>query len=115
MRHSLTARLVATAVALVALVCVLIGTVTAVAMRQSLMSRLDSDVRALTHVGPGGPDDNRGAPGTLTVVRPISSSSQSAEGFVLSEYQGEAPTSVSQAGVRSLASVPTGAIRTVTV
>jgi two-component system, OmpR family, sensor kinase len=68
---SLTSRLVITAVALVAIVCVLIGVVTTVAMKSSLMSRLDSDVRSLSRPGPG--DQNLG-PGTLLVFIPSSGS-----------------------------------------
>ncbi|MCR1782260.1 HAMP domain-containing histidine kinase [Nocardioides carbamazepini] len=46
--HSLTSRLVVTAVALVAVVSLLVGAVTAVGMRAWLMDRLDDDVRAAT-------------------------------------------------------------------
>ncbi|HWI44001.1 MAG TPA: HAMP domain-containing sensor histidine kinase [Nocardioides sp.] len=71
---SLTSRLVVTAVALVAVVCVLIGAATTLAMRSSLMDRLDSDVRAMAPghgrpgPGPGELHDRNGAPGTLSVV-----------------------------------------------
>lgn len=113
MRHSLTARLVAIAVALVAVVCVLIGTVTAVAMRQSLMSRLDNDVRALSH---GGPDDlNRGAPHTLLVVRPSPESAQPTQGVVLGAYPGASSAPVSQAALTMLAAIQPGTLRTVHV
>lgn len=113
MRHSLTARLVAVAVALVAVVCVLIGTVTAVAMRQSLMSRLDSDVRALSHFGP---DDNfRGAPHTLTVVPPVEAAGAPAQGWVLGDYPGAPSTTISVAAIRKLSSIQPGTIRTVNV
>ena len=42
--RSLTARLVVTAVVLVALVCVLVGTVTTLALRGKLLDQLDADV-----------------------------------------------------------------------
>ena len=55
---TLTSRLVITAVALLLVVCVLIGTVTALVMRSNLMSRLDNDVEDLSNrpafvAGPG--------------------------------------------------------------
>ncbi|MEP9381012.1 HAMP domain-containing sensor histidine kinase [Nocardioides sp. KR10-350] len=59
---TLTSRLVVTAVALVLLVCVLIGTITAVAMHRSLMARLDSDVHDLAQTGPPGRLDTRNLP-----------------------------------------------------
>ena len=65
---SLTSRLVITAVALVALVSVLIGTATTLAMRDALTGRLDQDVigelQRATHPegprGPSGPPPRRG-------------------------------------------------------
>jgi two-component system, OmpR family, sensor kinase len=67
---TLTSRLVITAVALVAIVCILIGLVTTVAMRSSLMDRLDSDVRSLAPSADrqGPPASGNGAPGTLRVI-----------------------------------------------
>lgn len=109
---TLTSRLVVTAVALVALVCVLIGAVTTVAMRSSLMDRLDSDVRALVP-GQGGPPDARnGAPGTLRLIVPAGPNANP-EGGVLGQQQGEFDT-VSDAA--AIAKVPTdGNIHTVDV
>jgi two-component system OmpR family sensor kinase len=78
---TLTSRLVVTAVALVALVCVLIGTVTTLAMRQQLMDRLDGDVRSLARPGPQG-SRNMG-PGTLRVVLPAAGDSVSGQGQIL--------------------------------
>ncbi|GAB2989538.1 sensor histidine kinase [Nocardioides montaniterrae] len=64
---TLTSRLVLTAVALVALVSILIGTVTTVAIDHQLSNQLDSDVRDLTHGPTGGPDTF--GPGTLIVFK----------------------------------------------
>ncbi|GAB7004297.1 HAMP domain-containing sensor histidine kinase [Nocardioides sp. AN3] len=78
---TLTSRLVVTAVALVALVCLLIGTVTTVAMRKQLMDRLDGDVRSLAHPGP---ESGRNlGPGTLRVVLPAAGSSLRGQGQIL--------------------------------
>ena len=78
--RTLTSRLVLTAVALVALASLLIGTATALAMRSYLTDQLDHDVRATVErtyggPGPGRPDDERPmvdginqAPGTLIAV-----------------------------------------------
>lgn len=64
--RSLTARLVVTAVALVAVVSLLVGTVTTLGMRAWLTNRLDSDVAQSLRPSPGrGP---MGAPGTLQAV-----------------------------------------------
>ena len=80
---SLTSRLVVTAVALVAVVCVLIGAVTTLAMRSQLMDRLDSDVRSLSRPGP--PGSHNMAPGTLEVILPTgANSSVSKQGQILS-------------------------------
>ena len=62
--RTLTSRLVLTAVALVALASLLIGTATALAMRSYLTDQLDHDVRATVErtyggPGPGRPDDER--------------------------------------------------------
>lgn len=68
--RSLTSRLVVTAVVLVAIVSVLVGTVTAIGMRSWLTARLDDDVRAaLQRV-----DSPRGGrpPGALGEPRPPS-------------------------------------------
>ncbi len=63
--HSLTSRLVITAVALVAVVSLLVGAVTAVGMRSWLLNRLDSDVAESLRPGPGGRLGPFGSPGTL--------------------------------------------------
>jgi two-component system OmpR family sensor kinase len=64
--HSLTARLVITAVTLVAVVSALVGTVTTLGMHAWLTHRLDTDVLSATRGGPaGGPPDVFGADGTL--------------------------------------------------
>jgi two-component system, OmpR family, sensor kinase len=66
--RSLTARLVVTAVVLVALVCVLVGTVTTLALRGKLLDQLDADVvDSVQRVVSPGPGGNLGAqaPGTL--------------------------------------------------
>lgn len=62
--RSLTARLVVTAVALVAVVSLLVGTVTTLGMHAWLTDRLDADVAQTMRRGPG-PDGPGGAPGTL--------------------------------------------------
>jgi two-component system OmpR family sensor kinase len=73
---TLTSRLVVTAVALVAVVCLLIGVVTALAMRSQLMDRLDDDVLSLARPGP--PGSHNRAPGTLQVLLPPEGSTDSA-------------------------------------
>jgi two-component system OmpR family sensor kinase len=80
---SLTSRLVITAVVLVAVVCVLIGTITTLAMRSSLMDRLDGDVRHLPTRVVALDTHNRG-PGTLLALIPLSTSTP-VEGGVLSD------------------------------
>lgn len=69
--RSLTARLVVTAVTLVAVVSVLVGTVTTIGMHTWLTSRLDSDVSDLARpaaLPPRGGPDVFGSPGTVTAV-----------------------------------------------
>ncbi|WP_408895976.1 sensor histidine kinase [Nocardioides sp. R1-1] len=75
--RSLTSRLVVTAVALVAVVSLLVGTVTALGMRAWLMDRLDGDVRTalarergagLAPAGPAGERTFIGQPGLLTAT-----------------------------------------------
>jgi two-component system OmpR family sensor kinase len=84
---SLTARLVITAVALVAVVCVLIGVLTTLAMRSSLMERLDSDLRHLpTRVS--APDTHNRGPGTLVALIPLDSTAP-VEGGVITDVSGE--------------------------
>lgn len=70
--RTLTARLVVTAVTLVALVSLLIAAVATVAIRSSLLDRLDDSVRASVELGPG-PDadgDGDGTSGASTDGRP---------------------------------------------
>ena len=70
---TLTYRLVAVVVVLVAVVGVLIGTVTTVAMHRQLMQRLDGDVRDLARPGQSGArigTANQG-PGSLLVAIPV--------------------------------------------
>ncbi|WP_245565156.1 sensor histidine kinase [Nocardioides insulae] len=85
---SLTARLVITAVMLVAVVTVAIGALTTLAMRASLMDRLDADVRELAPSGGPGPSGfdmrNRG-PDTLSAVV----SDTVSQGEVLGDEPGE--------------------------
>ena len=108
---SLTARLVVTAVVLVAVVSLLISTVTTLAMRSSLLDRLDRDVRS--SVGRANDQDNDSdnrprppldpsyqGPGTL-----IATLGPPARGFVLSEEQ-RGSVSLSRAALDELAAVP---------
>ena len=94
--RTLTARLVVTAVALVAVVSVLIATVATLAIRSQLINNLDAKVLSSVHrVGPGDDDrDNRGGgpplgsnqgPGTLLAVVGGTSASR---GVVLTEQRG---------------------------
>ena len=110
---SLTSRLVVTAVALVAVVCLLIATATTLAMRSSLTDRLDRDVRS--SLGRASDSDDESAeprgdrppldprfqgPGTL-----IAALGSSPQGFVLSEEQ-RASHPLSSAALEDLAEVP---------
>jgi two-component system OmpR family sensor kinase len=84
---SLTSRLVVTGVALVAVMGVLIATLTTLAMRSSLMARLDVDVHRLpTRVS--APDTNNRGPGTLLALIPLDSGSE-IEGGVLTDVSGQ--------------------------
>lgn len=111
---SLTARLVITAVILVAVVALSIATVTTFAMRASLLDRLDEDVRELADRPPsvlapsGGdlPDFRRTAPGTLEAV-------VEQEGTIAGVDQGE-DAELSEADLDLLADVPVdGQVHTV--
>lgn len=95
--RSLTARLTVTAVALVALASLLIGTATTLVMREALTDRLDQEVesaleRALG--GPPGPDGDRQvflgnqAPGTLVAAFTYGRDSER-EGAVFGDVRGE--------------------------
>ncbi|WP_457187208.1 sensor histidine kinase [Nocardioides sp. P5_E3] len=94
---TLTARLVAVVVLLVAVTALLIGTATTLAMQRSLDQRLDADVRDATRfaTGPRHPDrdgDDFGPGqqfGSLQAYRPDSGDSW---GTVLSEQQGASPS-----------------------
>ena len=103
---SLTSRLVLTAVALVLLVSVLIGTVTALAMHGSLLSRLDSDVRSLAQSGPPGRIDTRNLqPGALFLLVP---SGSAAQGGIVGHRPGQI-TGVSATALKSVEDVATDA------
>ncbi|WP_017933946.1 sensor histidine kinase [Nocardioides sp. Iso805N] len=84
---SLTSRLVITAVALVAVVCVLTVTLTTLAMRSSLMDRLDEDVKHLP-ARVSAPDTHNRGPGTLLALVPLDARSQ-VEGGVLTDVSGQ--------------------------
>jgi len=103
---TLTSRLVLTAVALVALVCLLIGTVTAVAMHRSLMDRLDNDVQSLANPDRGGGLDLRNLPPKALVA--AIPDSGTGRGQIVGYGPGSA-TTVSVARLRQVASVPTDA------
>jgi two-component system, OmpR family, sensor kinase len=105
---SLARRLVLTAVALVAAVSILIGTVTAVAIHSSLVDRLDGDVRALAP-RPGGGPANHG-PSTLTIVFPDTGKPI---GWVSGSYEDDG---ASQAAIDSVAGVePRAEVSTVEI
>ncbi|MCA1984003.1 sensor histidine kinase [Nocardioides nematodiphilus] len=84
---SLTSRLVVTAVTLVAVVCLLSGVLTVVAMRGFLMDRLDDDVRRLP-TSISSPDTHNHGPGTLLALIPLNSFTP-AQGGVLTDVSGE--------------------------
>jgi len=92
---TLTSRLVVTAVALVAIVCILIGTVTAVALRKQLMDRLDQDVHSIDHPGPQ--SGRNMAPDTLQVVLPGPGSSVTKQGHILGRDESD-PTTITDLG-----------------
>lgn len=95
--RTLTARLVAVAVLLVAVTALLIGTATTLAMRQNLEHRLDDDVRSALERGlrgpGGGPDpderpDDFGAGQEYGSLSAVVRDSGSASGAVLAEREG---------------------------
>jgi len=92
---TLTSRLVLTAVSLVALVSILIGTTTTLAMDHQLTQRLDSDVRDLTHRPGGGFDGRDSGPGALAVFAGDGSAPDA--GFVSGRYPGDQATLASSA------------------
>ena len=111
---TLTSRLVLTAVALVALVCVLIGSITTVAMHRQLMQRLDDDVRQLAAPQPGPLTFQGRGPGTLIAVIPTSNAEQGA-GRVLSP-EPRRRVDVSSSGLEALGRIdPDGRTHTVDV
>ena len=109
---SLTSRLVVTAVLLVAVISLLIGTATTLAIRSTLMDRLDRDVQSSVNrvgdgdrdnaPGPGRPRVNPGnqSPGTL-----IARLGRASDGYVLTEKQG-AGRALSTAALDVLGDVP---------
>jgi two-component system OmpR family sensor kinase len=110
---SLTSRLVVTAVVLVAVVCVLIGTVTTVAMRSSLLDRLDRDV---THLPTrmSAPDTRNRGPGTLLASIPLIPYNP-VEGGVISDAAGQY-RGLSDAATQTLLALPRdGRIRSVNI
>ncbi len=119
--RTLTARLVAVAVLLVAVTALLIGTATILAMRENLDAQLDGDVRTAldrTLHGPGGhipgPADGDGGfgPGQrFGSLRAVIPDSGEASGLVLSEQDRRswsAETSLTDAQLAALADVDTG-------
>jgi len=96
---SLTSRLVLTAVALVLLVSVVIGAITTLAMRNSLMDRLDRDVRELAQGRPPGVRNNL-QPNALSVFVPDSGQ---ASGWVVEGPNDYRP--ISTAGLDAAAAV----------
>ena len=104
---TLTSRLVLTAVALVALVCILIATITTFAIRGNLMDRLDSDLSSLSRrpVLGAGPDGQVNlTPGTLAVFLPESGT---ARGWV-GTFDRSDPDVLSTRGLRVADGVPVG-------
>lgn len=101
--RTLTVRLVAVAVLLVAVTALLIGTATTLAMRQNLEHRLDDDVRSALERGPRGPGgptpgegpEDFGAGQEFGSLSAVVHDSGAAAGAVLAERDGrgwEAPT-----------------------
>ncbi|GAB3868315.1 HAMP domain-containing sensor histidine kinase [Nocardioides maradonensis] len=104
---TLTSRLVMTAVALVAVVCVLIATTTTLGIRSNLMSRLDDDLATLSHRPGGGfgPDGQLNVtPGTLIAIIPANGQ---ASGFV-GTFDRSAPDALGSGALGAVADVPVG-------
>ncbi|GAB4006508.1 sensor histidine kinase [Nocardioides ultimimeridianus] len=104
---TLAARLVVTAVALVAVVCILIATITTFGIRANLMGRLDDDLASLSHrPGAGfGPDGELNVtPGTLIAVL---RSDGSSSGFV-GTFDRSAPDPLPADALAAVEDVPTG-------
>lgn len=113
--RTLTARLVVTAVALVAAVGILVAASATIAMRGYLTDRLDGQVRdALTAVprfgvdlGPDGPGTRqiRQAPGTLVAIVPAQPSA-TPSGVILTRLFADANRTLPVSTVRALGEVP---------
>lgn len=116
--RTLTARLVVTAVALVAVISLLIAAITTIAIRSSLMDRLDANVQSsVRRVGDGDPDeaadrneDNRTPPpspsnqGPGTLIAFLDTPSGSV-GYVLTEESG-GRRDLSPAALREVGDIP---------
>jgi len=114
--RTLTARLVVTAVALVALVGILVAASATIAMRSYLTDQLDTKVHDAVRVAigpqfrsaPEDPDDPAGqfrqAPGTLIAVDPIETGRSPAAGIVVAGV--ENPKLLSGGTAKSLVRVP---------
>jgi two-component system OmpR family sensor kinase len=109
--RTLTARLVATAVALVAVVSIVIAAITTIAIHTSLMDRLDTNVLSSVRRAGGGDEDRDGAPppsvrnqgpGTLLA---IVGGSATPQGVVLTE-QRNGERELSSAALKQLSKVP---------
>ena len=104
---TLASRLVLTAVALVAVVCVLIATITTFGIRSNLMGRLDADLATLSHRPGAGfePDGQLNVtPGTLIAVIPANGTGS---GFV-GTFDRSAPDALSAAALSAVGDVPVG-------
>jgi two-component system OmpR family sensor kinase len=105
---TLTHRLVAVVVALVAVVGVLIGTITTIAMHRQLMQRLDGDVRDLvgSRVVGGIASANQG-PGSLLVLIPADGPSSDGQGGIATPIRDKF-LPISAKGMAQLANLPVG-------
>ena len=120
--RSLTSRLVITAVALVAITSVLIGTVTTLAMRGYLYQRLDDQVRQsldrVTHGPVDGPPRGPGLGSELrTVTGGYPADGSAARAFVLANDDGDVgPRVMSTKATKELGKVPSdGEMHTVSL
>jgi two-component system OmpR family sensor kinase len=89
--RSLTSRLVLTAVALVAVVCIVIASVTTLAMRSYLVGRLDNQVRDATDRSSQGPGDGPGRFSSVGTVRATFPEGLTAQGSVVALGQADGP------------------------